>query len=597
MPSPADQYWIDKILTALQNADLNETGIAEYIQDNQGATRDISTLHLDTQLARMTATELADHVDEIIHAHLINERVFYLSANDVFSLSRRRQETEAGHLLVFQECERLYQKYDEFIQRNTLKDRQTRLREQGIKLFKEKEERKAQTIDAFRALNATDKRHILRSIRHNSFKRDLQMGFAGIQTVKPTTAPSPSPLDNPPPIHEGVAELDLEQALENWNNDHDHVQSLLYPIIYQNYPSQEQIRTKGVKNFTETLKTHIPEYPEILSIKVLDDLNAQFEMDIQTSEHEAFLYHLIHIHNTQQDSKEETPSESVRLLTRQFQNPFLHFFKLVDDLIESKSFNSESPEFDRILREVCRNNVITQIEREFLEEKANEYFIDTQRLHAFLENPFVGHETFKRFIDQVCADGIITNSEKAYINEKSIEYNVPASTLEKMISNGLFQAHIKTSAINNHSFYEIATMYLIASAFNKNSITDSLQWMIKEMSTEKDNDTALKEFSEMIFKDLKNSFDNSAISMSRTMSDLGFYLGCETPPINTAILTFQSTIEQSKFSLPDKAELNALQEHLGLLQLILNEEKMRIGSPQANLLADNVIFRIENNLI
>lgn len=595
MPSPADQYWIDKILNALKTADLDETGIANYIKSNKGSTRDLRTLHLDAQLSRMTAAEAADQVDAIIHAHLINLRVFYLPTRNVFSLSQERQEAEASHLLVFQECEKLYRKYDAFIQRNSLEDKQNRLREQGIKIFKEKENRKAQTVEAFRALNATEKRHILRSIRHSSFKRDLQMGFAGIQTGKGTTAPSPS--DNRAPIDDVVTELDLEQALENWNKENDHVQSLLYPIIYQNYPSQEQIRTKGVKNFTETLKTHIPEYPEILSIKVLDDLNAQFEMDIQTSEHEAFLYHLIHIHNTQQDSKEETPSESVRLLTRQFQNPFLHFFKLVDDLIESKSFNSESPEFDRILREVCRNNVITQIEREFLEEKANEYFIDTQRLHAFLENPFVGHETFKRFIDQVCADGIITDSEKAYINEKSIEYNVPASTLEKMISNGLFQAHIKTSAINNHSFYEIATMYLIASAFNKNSITDSLQWMIKEMSTEKDNDTALKEFSEMIFKDLKNSFDNSAISMSRTMSDLGFYLGCETPPINTAILTFQSTIEQSKFSLPDKAELNALQEHLGLLQLILNEEKMRIGSPQANLLADNVIFRIENNLI
>lgn len=595
MPSPADQYWIDKILNALKTADLDETGIANYIKSNKGSTRDLRTLHLDAQLSRMTAAEAADQVDAIIHAHLINLRVFYLPTRNVFSLSQERQEAEASHLLVFQECEKLYRKYDAFIQRNSLEDKQNRLREQGIKIFKEKENRKAQTVEAFRALNATEKRHILRSIRYSSFKRDLQMGFAGIQTGKGTTAPSPS--DNRAPIDDVVTELDLEQALENWNKENDHVQSLLYPIIYQNYPSQEQIRTKGVKNFTETLKTHIPEYPEILSIKVLDDLNAQFEMDIQTSEHEAFLYHLIHIHNTQQDSKEETPSESVRLLTRQFQNPFLHFFKLVDDLIESKSFNSESPEFDRILREVCRNNVITQIEREFLEEKANEYFIDTQRLHAFLENPFVGHETFKRFIDQVCADGIITDSEKAYINEKSIEYNVPASTLEKMISNGLFQAHIKTSAINNHSFYEIATMYLIASAFNKNSITDSLQWMIKEMSTEKDNDTALKEFSEMIFKDLKNSFDNSAISMSRTMSDLGFYLGCETPPINTAILTFQSTIEQSKFSLPDKAELNALQEHLGLLQLILNEEKMRIGSPQANLLADNVIFRIENNLI
>ena len=35
MPSPADQYWIDKILNALKTADLDETGIANYIESNQ----------------------------------------------------------------------------------------------------------------------------------------------------------------------------------------------------------------------------------------------------------------------------------------------------------------------------------------------------------------------------------------------------------------------------------------------------------------------------------------------------------------------------------------------------------------------------------
>ena len=479
MPSPADQYWIDKILTALQNADLNEIGIAEYIQDYQGATRDISTLNLDAQLARMTVTELADHVDEIIHAHLINERVFYLSANDVFSLSRHRQETEAGHLLVFQECERLYQKYDEFIHRNTLKDRQTRLREQGIKLFKEKEERKAQTIDAFRALNATNKRHILRSIRHTSFKRDLQMGFAGIQTVKPTTEPSPPPLDNPRPIHEGVAELDLEQALENWNKENDHVQSLLYPIIYQNYPSKDQMKTKGIKNFTDNLKEQIVDFPEILSVKVLDELTTEFEMDMQTSEHEAFLFHLIHLHNTFGE-RQEQKSKEVRALENVLKNPYQSFFDFTSRINSAISFKEDNPEFDKIVREVCRNNEITEVERAFLFEKAREYCIDEVKIESYLNTPFIGRGTFKVFVDQICHDLIITDSELSYIQEKAREYNVPEEVLDQMIEDGLIQAQIHNSLLRNSDYYDFVLACLLCKVVCPESNSENLKWIITE---------------------------------------------------------------------------------------------------------------------
>ena len=40
-----------------------------------------------------------------------------------------------------------------------------------------------------------------------------------------------------------------------------------------------------------------------------------------------------------------------------------------------------------------------------LEEKAAEYFIDPDKLKMYLDNPFLGHETFKMFIDQICEDG------------------------------------------------------------------------------------------------------------------------------------------------------------------------------------------------
>ena len=477
MPSPADQYWIDKILTALQNADLNDAGIAEYIQSNLGATRDISTLHLDTQMARMTATEIVDHVNDIIHEHLLNERVFYLSANDVYSLSKCSQNTEAEHLLLFQECERLYQHYADFIQRNTPQDRQTRLRQQGIQLYKEKQQRKAQAIQAFRALNATNKLHILRNIRHSSFKRDLQLGYTGNLTGNAPTTPSPSRLDNRPPILEAVEELHLEQALENWNSDN--FRSLLYPIIYKDYPTQDQIRSAGIKNFTETLKTYIPEYPKILSVKVLDDLNAQFEMDIQTSEHEAFLFELIHIHKTA-EGRAEHPSDSISNIATMLSNPFLSFFDFNSRINSTISFKEDNPEFDRIVKEVCRNNEITQIERAFLYEKGQEYCIDENKIDSYLNTPFIGHRTFKVFVDQICQDLIITESESAYINEKAIEYNVPQATLNLMIEAGLLQAQIHQSLLNSPEYYDFVLACILCSAICPSSNSSDLRWIITE---------------------------------------------------------------------------------------------------------------------
>lgn len=577
MPSPADQYWIDKILTALQHADLNETGIAEYIQGNQGATKDNSTLHLDTQLAQMTATEIADHVDDIIHVHLINERVFYLSEKDVFSLSRRRQKNEEGHLLVFQECERLYQNYDDFIQRNTLHDRQKRLRQKGIELFKEKQKRKTQTIDAFRALNATDKRHIIKTIRHSSLKRDLQMDFAGKDKTNPT--PSSSHHDSQPPILQAVTELNLKQALEYWNNNHD--QSLLYPIIYKNYPTQDQIRAKGIRNFVETLKTHIPEYPKILSIKVLDDLNAQFEMEIQTSEHEAFLFDLIHLHNTT-EGREEQPSDSISNIEGMLSNPFMSFFDFNSRIDSTISFKEVNPEFDKIVKEVCRNNEVTQVEKAFLFEKAREYCIDEVQIESYLNTPFIGRSTFKVFVDQICQDLVVTDSEAAYIHEKAIEYNVPEATLNLMIEAGLLQAQIHQSLLSSPEYYDFVLACILCSVICPASDSADIRWIISE-TTKSDikpleikNNTSLALGTLQPYLPIKITDD---ISVHRILEILGL-----------SILTHQNAID---LYLSDTGKAHSKVDHGKLAKQIIIDGTNYIFVITQSPLAPLFWFKIE----
>ena len=52
-----------------------------------------------------------------------------------------------------------------------------------------------------------------------------------------------------------------------------------------------------------------------------------------------------------------------------------------------------------------------------------------------------------------------------------------------------------------------------------------------------------------------------------------------------------------KDSADDIANEQNIKSQINLLRTIINEEKRRIGSPQANLLAENILHRIEHNSI
>jgi len=146
--------------------------------------------------------------------------------------------------------------------------------------------------------------------------------------------------------------------------------------------------------------------------------------------------------------------------------------------MENLSFREDSPEFDHIIREVCRDNVITKKERAYLEEKAAEYFIEPDKLDRYLDNPFLGHETFKIFVDQICEDAIITETERSYIVEKAKQYNVPSLMLEKMISEGILRAKFAKDLSLDEDFYEVVLIYLFANAFDIKSLNEKYSEII-----------------------------------------------------------------------------------------------------------------------
>ena len=171
------------------------------------------------------------------------------------------------------------------------------------------------------------------------------------------------------------------------------------------------------------------------------------------------MYHLIYKYKKQ---KNQTIEDSLYVvqLKELIINPFKNYFSLSNMNMGHISFKDDSVEFDKIIREVCRDNIITVNEKKYIEEKASEYFIDPEKLKRYLDNPFFGYESFKIFIDQICEDGIITDVERVYIVEKAEQYNVSEDKMEEMINIGLVRSSLLKKLSRYNEFYEIVLIYL-----------------------------------------------------------------------------------------------------------------------------------------
>ena len=252
---------------------------------------------------------------------------------------------------------------------------------------------------------------------------------------------------------------------------------LLYPILYKGFPKKNEITEKldQIINYLLDALNNLNGFP---SENILIDLLLVFESKLNSYKHDAFLYHLIYKYKKQKNQRIED-SLYVNKLRELTKNPFKNYFSLSNINMGHISFKDDSIEFDKIIREVCRDNIITANEKKYIEEKASEYFIDREKLKRYLDNPFFGYESFKIFIDQICEDGIITDVEKLYIVEKAKQYNVSEEKMEEMINIGLLRSSLLKKLSKSNEFYEIVLMYLVSHSFDikstKNKIFDAIQ--------------------------------------------------------------------------------------------------------------------------
>ena len=229
-------------------------------------------------------------------------------------------------------------------------------------------------------------------------------------------------------------------------------------------------------------------------------------------------------------------------------------FDLIDVQAGHQSFNNESPEFEKIVREVCRDNVITEAEKAFLIEKGREYFIDESRINQLIQDPFMGKATFKIFIDQICEDGVITSAERTYITEKSRQYNVSSGTLDEMINIGLTRAKLNAQTTESKTMFSLVILYLTATAFHLEETINNLRWLLGQSDGNADNDKLLNDFLTDFSKEFAHEFESQFFNNGKAQNPSRLRIFSEQNEKNEAQqLLHLLNIEQADFKSAKEA--------------------------------------------
>lgn len=356
---------------------------------------------------------------------------------------------------------------------------------------------------------------------------------------------------------------ELNQLIKPYKQD---AKELLYPSLYTEFPKRQFIKhrlDRIINYLLESIDT-IEGFP---SEDVLIELLLAFERELNTYKHEAYLYSLIYLHKKHKNQS-LNDSKSIRQLKELISNPFKNFFSLSNLNHEHISFKADSPEFDNIVREVCRDNIITKNERSYLEEKASEYFIDPDKLERYLDNPFFGYETFKMFVDQICEDGVITDIERVYIQEKSEQYNVSSDVMNEMIRDGLVRSSLLKQLRNSRDFYDITLIYLIAHAFGIPSTMNSIYEALN--SGELNSKDQLKSLKFSLLKRLKKRLSLKSYYLGN-WNDLNQFFDI----LNIGLTDFE---EANSRYITEELQVTDLSENQRKSSIETIQEKIYIGS-------------------
>ncbi len=242
--------------------------------------------------------------------------------------------------------------------------------------------------------------------------------------------------------------------------------------------------------------------------------------------------------------------------------------------------NSGDKRIDQLINSIVKDNVITDIEEQFLLQKIDEYklskdILDQAKKSLYMNNPYLDN-----LIHLIYEDGIITNTELVFLKEKVFENGF----YEEFVNNRFWQIgimHYLDHLLNIKSFETIIILWLTTQQFIITANLDDI-WLFNQIN---------------IFGNLNKKKQSINSIIEDGLEKIEKYISTilkEELNISETDLLFKKIYKN--YYISKKINLTQQQTSIDFQYVIkiIQEEKYRLGTPDANLMAENIIFRLEN---
>ena len=236
--------------------------------------------------------------------------------------------------------------------------------------------------------------------------------------------------------------------------------------------------------------------------------------------------------------------------------------------------NTGNKKFDELIKLVVKDNKITPAEESFLKEKTHELglpfdLINKAKEHVNSNNPYLDN-----IIHLIFEDGIISEKELVFLKEKEKENNFSKSFVNQRFWQVGICFYLK-ELMKHNQFIKLVELWEVGITLDF-ELFKSDTWLILNLDIHNNND-------------IKTIIDNGQKKIRTKLLD---FLNIKFKFEDNELNNFCKILNlEYKFNEEENDDDNDKK-----IMKILEQEKIRIGCPEVNLLVENVKYRIENNL-
>ena len=280
------------------------------------------------------------------------------------------------------------------------------------------------------------------------------------------------------------------------SNDYNELHFFILSDIIDN----DKTKIKLGDNVSFELKTNKARGSNAVKIKILSNENSKIHLD----------------NNSQKVKTDKFPIELVLKLqnlnisVKAFQSFITEDFNLLD---------SGNDELNNLIKMVVSDNVITDIEKNFLKEKTLELNLSTDLTKKAFEYLFSNNPFFDNILGIIFKDGLIKENELAFLIEKSKEHNFSDSFINKRFWQYYFKLHFN-DLLKNKNIQKIIKLWHL-SKFLEFDLGMYNDWILMQMNINKnfkiENNIsrALNEFERIIFPLIEEKYSLSSIDKEK----------------------------------------------------------------------------------